>query len=166
MLWAAAAPSGRGRPGAQHARCARHGQARGSAPARLSACSPRGRPRLTRAPRVGRDCAGTTPTRVTGRGSGTAAKKPRGGRRKPSHPGRLLSSAGVWPAGNWRLEGGLRCRLARLLIFVHSGANRSEEELFANLIEQSEPLQLVLYGVFEFGEAQSCPGTSEHFIQF
>ena len=38
-------------------------------------------------------------------------------------------------------------------IFVHGFANRREEGLFANLIEQSESLQFVLHRIFEFGEA-------------
>ena len=38
--------------------------------------------------------------------------------------------------------------------------------LFANLIEQSEPLQFVLHRVFEFGETQPGPGLPERFVQF
>ena len=51
------------------------------------------------------------------------------------------------------------------MIFVYSGPNRREEELFADLVEYSKPLQLILHRVFEFGKAQSCPGLAERFLQ-
>src|SRR5271170_4035335 len=66
-----------------------------------------------------------------------------------------------WPA---RMALGRQRRLVRPLMFVHCGANRCEKGLFANLIERSESFELVFYGVFEFGKAQSCPGTPECFI--
>jgi hypothetical protein len=53
-----------------------------------------------------------------------------------------------------------------LLVFVHRGMNRCEEGLFANLIEQAEPPQFILYRVFEFGEAQSRSCAPERLIQF
>ena len=46
-----------------------------------------------------------------------------------------------------------KLRPAIRFIFVHGFANGREEELFANLIEQSEPLQFVLHRIFEFGKA-------------
>src|ERR1700735_3391716 len=60
----AAGPGPAGIAGARGAR---------SRPARPSACSPQEPPWLTRGLRPRRDCAGTTPTQVTGRGSGTPA---------------------------------------------------------------------------------------------
>ena len=62
--------------------------------------------------------------------------------------------------------GGRARRVADALIFVHGFTDCSEEKLLANLIEQSEPLQFVLYRVFEFGKRQFDPGFPECFIQF
>ena len=45
-----------------------------------------------------------------------------------------------------------------LEVIADGRANGRKEELFANLLEQSEALELVLYRIFEFGEAQLDAG--------
>ena len=46
------------------------------------------------------------------------------------------------------------------------GLNGWKEVFFPNLREQSEPLELVLYGIFEFGKAQLSANAMQHLVQF
>jgi hypothetical protein len=49
-------------------------------------------------------------------------------------------------------------------IVSDGGVNGWKEVLFTNLREKSEPLELVLYGIFEFGEAQLSASAMQHLV--
>jgi hypothetical protein len=51
-------------------------------------------------------------------------------------------------------------------IVSDGGLNGWKEVFFPNLREKSEPLEFVLYGIFELGEAQLSVSAMQHLVQF